>query len=163
MIYSTFSFHSIPFLSSHRTVYHLQRSARRLSRLFFFFFFSCLLAFKICFSLFSLSRQPFKLLLANTGTEREKKDSLSCILQAVTLQNFHWHTGVDCIVSSMQTRCEALMYGSIFFFFLQRKTDVCQKCSLLAILAQWYKNKFRFIPEFPLSLMAVGTILYDLE
>ncbi len=46
----------------------------------------------------------------------------------------------------MQTRCEALMYGSIFF--LQRKTNVGQKCSLLAMRTQWYKNKFRFIPEF---------------
>lgn len=35
-----------------------------------------------------------------------------------------------------------------FFFFLQRKTNVGQKCSLLAMRAQWYKNKFRFIPEF---------------
>lgn len=59
--------HSLPFLLSHRGVYHLQRSV---SRLFFFFF---LPAFKICFSLFSLSCQPSKLLPANTGTEREKK------------------------------------------------------------------------------------------
>ena len=35
-----------------------------------------------------------------------------------------------------------------FCFFLQRKTNVGQKCSLLAIRARWYKNKFRFIPEF---------------
>ena len=35
----------------------------------------------------------------------QNKDSLSCLLQAATLQNFHWHTEVDCIFSSIQTRC----------------------------------------------------------
>lgn len=44
----------------------------------------------------------------------QNKDSLSRILRAATLQDFHWHTEVDCIVVSTQTRCWALMYGTVF-------------------------------------------------
>lgn len=127
---------SIPSLIFHHTVCHLQISASRLSQVFFFFL-ACLQDLLTLPFLFSpVSCQPFKLLPANAGTQRKReKTAFSCILQAVTLQNVHWHTGVDCIVSSMQTRCEALMYGSVFlvFFLPQRKTNVCQKCSLLAI------------------------------
>lgn len=127
---------SILSLIFHHTIYHLQISASRLSRLFFLACLQDLLTLPFLFS--PVSCQPFKLLPANAGTQRKReKTAFSCILQAVTLQNVHWHTGVDCIVLSMQTRCEALMYGSViflFYFFLpQRKTYVCQKCSLLAI------------------------------
>lgn len=53
-------------------------------------------------------------------TSRRRKDRTKTgfffffyILQAVAL---HWHTGVDCIFSPMQTRCEAVKYGSTFVF-----------------------------------------------
>lgn len=153
MIYNLFSFHSLPFFLSRRGVYHLQRSVSRLS------FFS---AFKICFSLFSVSCQPSKLLPANTGTQREKKrqpllHSPGSDSPKLPLAHRSW---LHSFLNANQMRsCNVWQH----FFFLQRETDVCQKCRLLGILAQWYKNKFTFIPEIPLFLAVVGPLLYDLE
>lgn len=156
IIYHTFSltaFLTFPLATLFTTSKCIQRSARRLSRGFFFF--------QDLLSLFSL---PLQLSFCHPNIyrqipaqgereegEREREKKRQTFLHSPgndSPKNLHWHTGVDCIVSPMQTRCEALMYGSVFFFFLQRKTNVGQKCSLLAIRAEWYKNKFKFIPEF---------------
>lgn len=117
---------------------------------------SCLIArFAYLGFFFSLpmSSQPFKLFPENAGTRRKKEKSvLACALQPVTLHNVHWHTGVDCILFSIQTRCEALMYGSVVFFSSsssQGKTDLCQKCSPSAILAQRCKNTFQAHSSLP--------------
>lgn len=69
--------------------------------------------------------QSFKLFPENAGSRRKRENTvLVCALQPVTLHNVHWHTGVDCILFSMRTRCEALMYGSMFFFlFFFSKED----------------------------------------
>lgn len=112
-----------------------------------FFFFAC---FQDLLSLFSLSLQ-FSLCHLNIyrqiPAQREggKKDDLSCVLRSPPV---HWHTHR----SWLHTFLNAIQMWSTnvwqHFFFLQRKTNVGQKCSLLALRSQWYKNKFRFIPEF---------------
>lgn len=102
-----------------------------------------------------MSSQPFKLFPENAGTRRKKEKSvLACALQPVTLHNVHWHTGVDCILFSIQTRCEALMYGSVFFFLrlllkgrqIYAKNVVLRPSSLSDV-----KIHFRLIPHFPPS------------
>lgn len=103
-----------------------------------------------------MSSQPFKLFPENAGTRRKKEKSvLACALQPVTLHNVHWHTGVGCILFSIQTRCEALMYGSVVFFFLllllkgrqiYAKNVVLRPSSLSDV-----KIHFRLIPHFPPS------------
>lgn len=127
--------------------YNLKSTAHQMSPVFIFYL-VVVLDCEICWpSFFSLpiSSQPLKLFPENAGMRRKRKKTvLVCALQPATLHNIHWHTGVDCILSPMQTRCE-VMYGSMCFFFSsssQRKTDLCQKCSSLAILPQRCKNKF---------------------
>lgn len=55
--------------------------------------------------------------------KKEKKTTFLAFSRQWLSKNLHWHTGVNCIVSPMQTRCEALMYGSIFF---SSKEDKCR-------------------------------------
>lgn len=141
----------LTFLSSHHAIYRLKVYPKISSQTVKIFFFSCLLS---TFAFFFLTLAPVfplpsKHLPANTSTHTEREKKRQPFLHSPgsdSLKNLHWHTGVDCIVSPMQTRCEALMYGSTFFF-LQRKTNVGQKCS--SFDTQRYKNKFTFIPNFP--------------
>lgn len=78
---------------------------------------------------------------------RESKDTPSCILQSVTFQNLHRHAGVDCILPWIQTRCEIVMYGSVFFlfFFLFKGRQMWSKNVVFWPSTQWYKNTSRYI------------------
>lgn len=118
----------LTFLSSHRTVYGLKVYPKISEQTVKIFFFSCLLS-RFAFSFLTLAPVfplPSKHLPANTITESErekKKTTFLAFSRQWLSKNLHWHTGVDCIVSPMQTRCEALMYGSIFF---SSKEDKCR-------------------------------------
>lgn len=152
--------HSVHFRSP-LIFHHPTSTARRLSHILIPYFsppLSCLIARFAYLGFFSplpMSSQPFKLFPENAGTRRKKEKSvLACALQPVTLHNVHWHTGVDCILFSIQTRCEALMYGSVFFFLrlllkgrqIYAKNVVLRPSSLSDV-----KIHFRLIPHFPPS------------
>lgn len=151
--------HCVHFRSS-LIFHHPTSTARRLSHILNFppvVLLDCEICLP-CFFFFPLpmSSQPFKLFPENAGTRRKREKSvLACALQPVTLHNVHWHTGVDCILFSMRTRCEALMYGSVVFFFLllllkgrqiYAKNVVLWPSSLSDV-----KIHFRLIPHFPPS------------
>ena len=164
IIYHTFSltaFLTFPFATLFTTSKCIQRSARRLSRRFF--------SFKMC-SPFSHSRSSFPSAIQTfTGKyrhrekerrdrerererERERKKKKKTNFLAFSRQ---WLSKKPPLAhrSWLHSFPNANQMWSTnvwqrFCFFLQRKTNVGQKCSLLAIRARWYKNKFRFIPEF---------------
>lgn len=123
-----------------------------------YFFLCCLAWLRDLLALFFFplptSSQPLKLFPENAGIRRKRKKTvLVCALQPLTLHNIHWHTGVACILFSMQTRCE-VMYGSMFFFlflFSKGRQIYAKNVVLWPSSLSDVKINFRLIPHFPPS------------
>lgn len=136
IIYHTFSltaFLTFPLATLFTTSKCIQRSVRRLSSCCFFFFQDLLSLFSLPLQLSFCHPNIYRQIPAQRDREegeRERGKKRQTFLHSPgsdSPKNLHWHTGVDCIVSPMQTRCEALMYGSVFFFFFfPSKEDKCR-------------------------------------